>query len=64
MKLIYAYALLVCLLYGSIGCGPRISKVRPAAYIDGRYRCQAGYEVDADKSRARPGDKTSVYCVQ
>ena len=64
MKLMYAYVLLVCLLGCLIGCGPRIAKVRPAAFIDGRYTCQAGYEVNADESRARAGDKTSVYCVQ
>jgi hypothetical protein len=64
MKLIYAYVLSFSLLGGSIGCGPRVSKVRPATYIDGRYRCRVGYEVDADESRARAGDKTFVYCVQ
>jgi hypothetical protein len=64
MNLMYAYVLLVCLLGCLIGCGTRIAKVRPAAYIDGRYTCQAGYEVIADPSRARGGGKTSVYCVQ
>jgi hypothetical protein len=32
--------------------------------VDGRYVCTAGYEVHADQSRARTGERDFVYCVR